>query len=42
MDHAVDPGETGAPLLNAEGEVVALAASGNQCISIQVARKLIP
>jgi hypothetical protein len=42
MDHAMDPGETGAPLLNAEGEVVALAASGNQCISIQVARKLIP
>jgi hypothetical protein len=42
MDHAVDPGETGAPLLNAAAEVVALAASGNQCISIQVARKLIP
>jgi hypothetical protein len=42
MDHQVDPGESGAPLLNADGAVVALAASTNQCISIQIARKLIP
>jgi hypothetical protein len=42
MEHQVDPGESGAPLLNADGKVVALAASANQCIPIQVARKLIP
>jgi len=42
MDHKVDPGESGAPLLDADGKVTALAASANQCIPIQVARKLIP
>jgi len=42
MEHQVDPGESGAPLLNADGKVVALAASANQCIPIQIARKLIP
>jgi S1-C subfamily serine protease len=42
MGHELDPGESGAPLLNADGKVVALAASTNQGIPIQVARKLIP
>jgi S1-C subfamily serine protease len=42
MEHQVDPGESGAPLLDADGKVVALAASANQCIPVQVARKLIP
>jgi len=42
MEHKADPGESGAPLLDADGKVVALATSANQCISIQVARKLIP
>ncbi|MFZ0964860.1 MAG: serine protease [Terriglobia bacterium] len=42
MEYKADPGESGAPLLNADGKVVALATSLNQCISIQVARKLIP
>jgi S1-C subfamily serine protease len=42
MDHKADPGESGAPLLNADGKVVALATSGNQCIPIEAARKLIP
>ncbi len=42
MDHQADAGESGAPLLNAEGKVVAMAASGHQCISIQTARKLVP
>ena len=42
MDHKADPGESGAPLLDADGKVVAMAASANQCIPIQIARKLIP
>jgi len=42
MEHKADPGESGAPLLDADGKVVALATSANQCIPIQVARKLIP
>jgi hypothetical protein len=42
MEHQADPGESGAPLLDADGKVVALATSANQCIAVQVARKLIP
>ena len=42
MEHTADPGESGAPLLDADGKVVALAASANQCILIETARKLIP
>ena len=42
MEHKADPGESGAPLLDADGKVVALATSANQCILIQTARKLIP
>jgi hypothetical protein len=42
MEHKADPGESGAPLLDADGKVAALATSANQCIPIQVARKLIP
>lgn len=42
MEHKTDPGESGAPLLDADGKVVALATSGSQCVPIQAARKLIP
>jgi hypothetical protein len=42
MEHKADPGESGAPLLDADGKVVALVTSGNQCIPVQFARKLIP
>ncbi len=42
MDHPVDPGESGSPLLNADGQVVALATSETQDIPIQFAQKLIP
>ena len=42
MEHKLDPGEIGAPLLNNDGKVLAVATSADQGISIQVARKLIP
>jgi hypothetical protein len=42
IEHKLDPGESGAPLLNAEGKVVALATWADQGIPIQVARNLIP
>lgn len=42
LDHQLNPGESGAPLLNREGKVLALAASGNECIPIENVRGLIP
>ena len=42
LEHKLDPGESGAPLLSDDGKAMALAASGNQAIPIQVAQKLIP
>jgi hypothetical protein len=42
IEHNLDPGESGAPLLNADGVVVAMAASAAQCIPIDEARSLIP
>jgi S1-C subfamily serine protease len=42
MEHTTDPGETGAPLLDADGKVVGVATSANQGLPIQDARKLIP
>jgi len=42
MEHQTDPGESGAPLLDADGRVVALATSADLCVPIQAARKLIP
>ena len=42
MEHKADPGESGAPLLDADGRVVAMVTSVNVCVPIQVARKLIP
>jgi hypothetical protein len=42
MDHKADPGESGAPLLDADGKVVAVATSANQCLPSQAARKLFP
>jgi S1-C subfamily serine protease len=42
IDHNLDPGESGAPLLNADGRVVAMATSAEQCIPIGVAQSLIP
>ena len=42
MEHQADPGESGAPLLDSDGKVVALATSVDLCIPIEAARKLIP
>ena len=42
IGHKLDPGESGAPLLNADGKVVALATSTDQGIPIQVLQELIP
>ena len=42
MDRPVDPGESGAPLLNADGQVVAIAISETQDVPIQAGQKLIP
>jgi hypothetical protein len=42
LEHTLNPGESGAPLLTPEGKVLALAGSANQCIPIETARTLIP
>ena len=42
LDRSVNPGESGAPLLNAQGKVLAVASGANHCVPIQAARKLIP
>ncbi len=41
MEHQADPGESGAPLLDTNGKVVALATSADLCVPIQAAQKLI-
>jgi hypothetical protein len=42
LERSLNPGESGAPLLNPEGKVLAVASGANQCVPIQAARKLIP
>jgi hypothetical protein len=42
MEHKADPGESGAPLLDNDGKVMALATSANNCVPIRVAGRLIP
>ena len=42
LERLVNPGESGAPLLTAEGKVLAIASGANQCVAIQAARKLLP
>jgi hypothetical protein len=41
LEHSLNPGESGAPLLTTEGKVLALAGGANQCIPVEVARPLI-
>jgi hypothetical protein len=42
IGYKLEPGESGAPLLDSEGRVVALVTSADQGIAVQVAQKLIP
>ncbi|HXW13406.1 MAG TPA: serine protease [Terriglobia bacterium] len=42
IGHKLDPGESGAPLLNTDGKVVALATSMDQSIPVQIAQELFP
>ena len=42
LERSVNPGESGAPLLTADGKVLAIASGANQCVAIQAARKLLP
>jgi hypothetical protein len=42
IGHKLEPGESGAPLLDSEGRVVALVTSADQGIAVQAAQRLIP
>lgn len=42
LDRALEPGESGAPLLDAEGKVLGLAGGSKQCIPVEGLRALIP
>jgi S1-C subfamily serine protease len=42
LDEPLDPGEAGAPLVNAAGKVVGLAGDGKMCIPTEAFRGLIP
>jgi hypothetical protein len=41
LERLLNPGESGAPLLTADGKVLAIASGANQCVPIQAARKLV-
>jgi Trypsin-like peptidase domain len=42
LEEPLDPGETGAPLVNGEGKVVGLAGGSKQCVPVEKLRGLIP
>jgi Trypsin-like peptidase domain len=42
LSEALDPGESGAPLVNGAGKVLGLAGGSNQCIPVESFRGLLP
>lgn len=42
LDRPLNPGEPGAPLVSADGKVVALTGGGKECIPIESVRSLLP
>lgn len=42
LDHGLNPGQAGAPLVNDQGKVLGLCTEPDQCVSIESLRKLIP
>jgi hypothetical protein len=42
IGRALNPGESGAPLLTSEGKVVALCTDASTCVPVEAVRKLIP
>ena len=41
LNRSVNPGESGAPVLNGEGKVLAVASGANHCVPVQAVRKLL-
>jgi hypothetical protein len=41
LDHAIDPGESGAPLVTAEGKVLGISGGSNECIPVKALQNLI-
>jgi hypothetical protein len=42
LDHGLNPGQAGAPLLSEQGKVLGLCTEPDQCIPVESLRKLIP
>lgn len=41
LNHQLDPGEAGAPLVTSDGRVLALAGGANECVPLDAARNLL-
>ncbi len=41
LDHQINPGESGAPLITPDGKVVGFAGGSNQCVPIEAIRALV-
>ena len=42
LDRPLNPGESGAPLVTSDGKIVALCGGTNECLPVEMVRKLIP